>query len=50
MELMNGRELEIYLGGKLSYWTLLELAKTGELPILELGGGCFFAEKPLTRG
>lgn len=47
MELMNGRELEIYLGGKLSYWTLLELAKTGELPHIRIGRRIFFRRQAI---
>jgi len=44
---MNGRELEIYLGGKLSYWTLLELAKTGELPHIRVGRRVFFRREAI---
>ncbi len=47
MDLMNGKELEMYLGGKLSYWTLLELAKTGELPHIRIGRRVFFRRQAI---
>lgn len=50
LDLMDGKELEVYLGGKLSYWTLLELAKAGSYHTSALGAGYFSENKPSTRG
>ena len=47
LDLMDGKELEVYLGGKLSYWTLLELAKAGELPHIRIGRRVFFRKQAI---
>ena len=31
-----------YFGGRVSYWKLLELAKTGQLPYFKVGNRVFF--------
>ena len=42
-EVMTAREVsELYFGSRMSYWTVLEQAKTGVLPHRRIGGKYFF--------
>ena len=42
-EVMTAQEVsKLYFGGKMSYWTVLEQAKTGVLPHRRIGGKYFF--------
>ena len=47
MELYDAHELEAYLKRKLSYWTILERAKRGEIPHLKIGRKVFFRKESI---
>ena len=49
-DVMTAHEVsELYFRGRMSYWTVLEQAKTGSLPYRRIGGKYFFHRAALDQ-